>query len=461
MTYFSQMAGLAVQNFISAAVGIVVVIALIRGIVSAPRRQRTRQLLAGPHPHGRSTCCCRSRSSARCCSSPRASSRRSAAPRLHTLGGDHSTLALRPGRLAGGDQGARDQRRRVLQRQLGDAVREPTGLSNFVEMLADPRDPGVADLHLRAHGRQPPPGLGDLRRRWPCCSSSRSSSSTRRAARHRRPSTGRRPHHHRRHRPAATSRARSSASASPTRRCWAVTTTVTSCGAVNAAFESLTGLGGLVPMANLALGEAIFGGVGTGLYSMLLFVLLAVFIGGLMVGRTPEYLGKKIEAREIKLVVDRHPRSRRWPCWSPRRSRSARSTGRRRSSPPARRASPRSLYAYMSQANNNGSAFAGYTGYFQPERRQPRRPRHHVRRPRRRPDDGARAASCRSLSCSPSPARWPTQEGHPGRPRHDAHRHADVRRPAARRRAPDRRAHVLPRAAARPDRPGPDRPRLF
>ena len=67
-------------------------------------------------------------------------------------------------------------------------------------------------------------------------------------------------------------------------------------------FESLTGIGGLVPFTNLSLSETVFGGVGTGLYSMLLFVLLAVFIGGLMVGRTPEYLGKKIEPREIKLV---------------------------------------------------------------------------------------------------------------------------------------------------------------
>ena len=84
---------------------------------------------------------------------------------------------------------------------------------------------------------------------------------------------------------------------------WTAITTATSTGAVNAAFESLTGIGGLVPMVNLAYGESVFGGVGTGLYTMLLYVLLAVFIGGLMVGRTPEYLGKKIEAREIKLVV--------------------------------------------------------------------------------------------------------------------------------------------------------------
>src|SRR6185312_10817681 len=84
---------------------------------------------------------------------------------------------------------------------------------------------------------------------------------------------------------------------------WTAVTTVTSCGAVNAAFESLSGIGGAVPFTNLGFSEVVFGGVGTGLYSMLLYVILAVFIGGLMVGRTPEYLGKKIQAREIKLVA--------------------------------------------------------------------------------------------------------------------------------------------------------------
>src|SRR5207342_19101 len=84
---------------------------------------------------------------------------------------------------------------------------------------------------------------------------------------------------------------------------WTAVTTVTSCGAVNAAFDSLTGIGGLVPTANLSTGEVIFGGVGSGLYYMLMLVLLTVFIAGLMVGRTPEFLGKKIEAREVKLVL--------------------------------------------------------------------------------------------------------------------------------------------------------------
>jgi K+-transporting ATPase ATPase A chain len=138
--------------------------------------------------------------------------------------------------------------------------------------------------------------------------------------------------------------------------------TATSTGAVNAAFDSLTGIGGAVPMANLATGEVIFGGVGSGLYVMLLYVLLAVFIGGLMVGRTPELLGKKIEAREIKLaslgilvtpltalattalaIADHAGRA------------SIFSTGPQGFS--------ETFYAYLSQSNNNGSAFAGYTGY--------------------------------------------------------------------------------------------------
>ncbi|WP_028062802.1 potassium-transporting ATPase subunit KdpA [Solirubrobacter soli] len=146
---------------------------------------------------------------------------------------------------------------------------------------------------------------------------------------------------------------------------WTAVTTVTSTGAVNSAFESLTGIGGLVPMVDLAYSESVFGGVGTGLYTMLLYVLLAVFIGGLMVGRTPEYLGKKIEAREIKLIV-------LGLLFTPLAILVATSlaTASKYGAPSIYASGPQgfseSLYAYMSQANNNGSAFAGYTGYFQP-----------------------------------------------------------------------------------------------
>ena len=84
---------------------------------------------------------------------------------------------------------------------------------------------------------------------------------------------------------------------------FAVVTTAASCGAVNAMHDSFTALGGLVPMLNMQLGEIIVGGVGAGLYGMLVFVVVAIFVAGLMVGRTPEYLGKKIEAREVKMAM--------------------------------------------------------------------------------------------------------------------------------------------------------------
>jgi K+-transporting ATPase ATPase A chain len=84
---------------------------------------------------------------------------------------------------------------------------------------------------------------------------------------------------------------------------FATITTDASCGAVNAMHDSLTPLGGLVPMVNMLLGEVIFGGVGAGLYGMLLFVIIAMFVAGLMVGRTPEYVGKKLEAKEVKMTM--------------------------------------------------------------------------------------------------------------------------------------------------------------
>jgi K+-transporting ATPase ATPase A chain len=89
----------------------------------------------------------------------------------------------------------------------------------------------------------------------------------------------------------------------PASALFATVTTDTSCGAVNSMHDSFTPLGGLVPLANMQLGEVVFGGVGTGLYGMIIFVVLTVFIAGLMVGRTPEYLGKKIEKREVQLSI--------------------------------------------------------------------------------------------------------------------------------------------------------------
>ena len=145
-----------------------------------------------------------------------------------------------------------------------------------------------------------------------------------------------------------------------------VVTTVTSCGAVNSALESFTGIGGAIPMANLSASETIFGGVGTGLYSILLYVILAVFIGGLMVGRTPEYLGKKIEAREIKLTVLGLLITPLFALFSTALAVASRAGRASIFSPGKPQAFSETFYAYLSQANNNGSAFAGYTGYIQP-----------------------------------------------------------------------------------------------
>ena len=89
---------------------------------------------------------------------------------------------------------------------------------------------------------------------------------------------------------------------------FATVTTDASCGAVNSMHDSYTPLGGLVPLFNMQTDEVIFGGVGAGLYGMLLYAIVGVFIAGLMVGRTPEYLGKKIEQKEVKMALLRHPR---------------------------------------------------------------------------------------------------------------------------------------------------------
>lgn len=139
---------------------------------------------------------------------------------------------------------------------------------------------------------------------------------------------------------------------------FAVITTAASCGAVNAMHDSFTPLGGLVPLVMMQLGEVVFGGVGAGLYGMLVFAILAVFVAGLMIGRTPEYLGKKIEAHEMKMVslailltplavlvgtaiaVVMEP-------------------GKAGIAAPGAHGFSEVLYAFSSAGNNNGSAFAG------------------------------------------------------------------------------------------------------
>jgi K+-transporting ATPase ATPase A chain len=142
---------------------------------------------------------------------------------------------------------------------------------------------------------------------------------------------------------------------------WAVATTDASNGSVNAMHDSFTPLGGMIPMVNMMLGEIVFGGVGSGLYGMLLMVIIAMFVAGLMVGRTPEYLGKKIEAKEVKmsmLAILILPLSMlAWPALSvllPFGLSSMQDAGPHGFS--------EVLYLFVSQTGNNGSAFAGFTG---------------------------------------------------------------------------------------------------
>ena len=139
---------------------------------------------------------------------------------------------------------------------------------------------------------------------------------------------------------------------------YAVVTTAASCGAVNAMHDSLTALGGMVPMWLMQIGEVVFGGVGSGLYGMLLFVLLAVFIAGLMIGRTPEYLGKKIDVPEMKLTALAILVT---PALVLLGSALAMMTeaGRSAMLNPGPHGFSEVLYAVSSAANNNGSAFAG------------------------------------------------------------------------------------------------------
>ncbi|MCJ0764751.1 potassium-transporting ATPase subunit KdpA [Variovorax terrae] len=139
---------------------------------------------------------------------------------------------------------------------------------------------------------------------------------------------------------------------------FAVITTAASCGAVNGMHDSFTPLGGMVPLVMMQLGEVVFGGVGTGLYSMLIFALLAVFIAGLMIGRTPEYLGKKIEAYEMKMTSVAILVTPILVLAGAAVAVLA-AAGKAGIANPGAHGFSEILYAFTSAANNNGSAFAG------------------------------------------------------------------------------------------------------
>jgi potassium-transporting ATPase potassium-binding subunit len=141
---------------------------------------------------------------------------------------------------------------------------------------------------------------------------------------------------------------------------FAVITTAASCGAVNAMHDSFTALGGMVPLINMQLGEIIVGGVGAGMYGMLLFVIIAIFVAGLMVGRTPEYVGKKIEAKEVKmamLAILVLPLM--YLGWTAVATVNPQAVSQVANNGP--HGFSEILYLYTSSTANNGSAFAGIT----------------------------------------------------------------------------------------------------
>ncbi|WP_201524908.1 potassium-transporting ATPase subunit KdpA, partial [Bordetella pseudohinzii] len=144
----------------------------------------------------------------------------------------------------------------------------------------------------------------------------------------------------------------------PASALFAVVTTAASCGAVNAMHDSLSALGGLGPMLLMQLGEVVFGGVGSGLYGMLAFALLGVFIAGLMIGRTPEYLGKKIEAYDMKMVSIAILATPFLVLMGTALAISL-PAGLAGLLNPGAHGFSEALYALSSAANNNGSAFAG------------------------------------------------------------------------------------------------------
>jgi K+-transporting ATPase ATPase A chain len=365
LSFFAQMAGLAVQNFVSAAVGIAVLAALIRGIVSRSGKSLgnfwqdvTRIVLYVLLPI--------SIVGALFLVSQGVVQNLSHATVIHTLAG--STQILSQGPVASQE----------VIKELGTngggffnvnssyPFENPSGLTNFVEMLLILVIPAGLTY---TYGRM----VGSQRQGWTIFAAmftlfivgvvvvymaeQHGSVAQHAAGLHTHAFSGS---------TGGNLEGKEQRFGIADTSLWTAITTVTSAGAVNGAFESLTGIGGAVPFTNLGFSEVVFGGVGTGLYSMLLYVILAVFIGGLMVGRTPEYLGKKIGAREIKLVslgVLFTPLAVLLSAGLA----SATELGKRSLYAGINPTGfSENLYAYLSQANNNGSAWAGYTGFLQP-----------------------------------------------------------------------------------------------
>jgi K+-transporting ATPase ATPase A chain len=365
LTYFAQMAGLTVQNFVSAGVGITVVVALIRGIVARSGRElgnfwqdlvRTLLYILVPI----------SVVAALFLVSQGVIQNLSHATVIHTLTGGNQVLGQGPAASQEAIKELGTNGGGFFNVNSSFPFENASGLTNFVEMLLILIIPASLTY---TYGRM----VGSQRQGWAIFSAmfvlfavavvvvymaeQHGTVAQHAAGLHTHAFSGS---------TGGNMEGKEQRFGVAGSSLWTAVTTVTSCGAVNAAFESLTGLGQAVPFANLSFSEVVFGGVGTGLYSMLLYVLLAVFIGGLMVGRTPEYLGKKIQAREIKLVSLGVLVTPLAVLLSSGLA-SATELGKRSIYAGINpQGFSETLYAYLSQANNNGSALAGYTGFVQP-----------------------------------------------------------------------------------------------
>ena len=369
MSYFTQMAALAVQNFVSAAVGIAVAVAMIRGFARHTAKtignfwvDVTRCTLYILLP----ICILATlffvwQGSIQNFKGPVTATTLEGATQVIEQGPLASQEAMK---MLGTNGGG------FFNANSAHPYENPTPLVELAPDVADLFAGRGIDVHVRQDGAGYASGLGDFcgdvrdvfcrrfhlllgraarQSRW--CPTWALSMPTREASR------------------AATWRARKSGSAIAMTALFATVTTDASCGAVNSMHDSFTPLGGLVPLFNIQTDEVIFGGVGAGLYSMLIYAVVAVFIGGLMVGRTPEYVGKKIEQKEVKMAiiailatslcilgftalssVAPFAKGGYWNAPGP----AAANTNNN-----AAHGFSEILYAYSSGAGNNGSAFAG------------------------------------------------------------------------------------------------------
>jgi potassium-transporting ATPase potassium-binding subunit len=364
MTYFSQMAGLAVQNFVSAAVGMAVLVAVIRGFASRGSKELgnfwqdlVRTLLYILLPL--------SFVGALVLVSQGVIQNLSGYVTVHTLQGAEQTLAMGP--VAS----------QIAIKQLGTngggffnvnsafPFENGTAFSNFVEVLFILLIPAGLTATF---GRM----TGNRRQGWALYAAMATLFLVGVVVAYAAESHGSPAQHNAGVVTAAHDGTTGGNLEGKEQRngiaqstLWATATTDASNGSVDSAHDAYTGIGGSVPLVNIMVGEVIFGGVGSGLYGMLLMAILAVFIAGLMVGRTPEYLGKKIESREMKLTLI-------GTLFVPLAVlvTTALAISTKYGSPSIFNSGPQgfseTLYAYTSQTNNNGSAFAGYTGFVQP-----------------------------------------------------------------------------------------------